>query len=383
MGQQSAELTPVEEPASAMETASKDAQVVIRPGVRAGREASIEGEGGGEAVAPTGNASAIPDNNGADMGADLGATRQRIRRRSKANHDAEALRHSFFAEPSAEGDGYSSVEPGQVQPSINSQGSAVLHRPVAVRPVAVRPAPILPFVGQQPHRHQQPLNLQQPIIHAPSSNTSHTNVNRNNWSNVPRQNNITGGRRAMKSAKSLARKYKKPSWYHSVAAQNRLGSIHEDAFLPESDDEADDYNNETREQEASPSLGMQSISGQHPHHQQQQQQIQAKQELLRALNRTGGDANTPAFQLALQKLLLRYDPSHFDPRKPVPRYAQAVAANQLEGVGIAAGKPAFPGCIGRNGRGKDGGDPMYKLGTMSFGAFSLSIMIECHFTSDQ
>lgn len=369
MNQHSAELTSAEGSASRiMEAASKDAQVVMTPVAQDGREASVEGEGSWGVVTATGIISDMPDNN--SNGADLGAARQRIRRRSKSNHDAETLRQSFFAEPTGGGDGCPSTDPEQTQPSINSQGSIVLHRPVpvrpvAVRPVALRPAPIRPFVGQ-PHQQQQQVSLQQeqPIVmHPPSSNTSQISVNQNNWSNVPKHNNISGGRRAMKSAKSLARKYKKPSWYHSVAAQNRLGSIHEDAFLPESDEETD--TNETMiEHEVAPSVGMPSISGQH------QQHIEAKRALLRALNRTEGDANTPAFQLALQKLLLRYDPSHFDPRRPVPRYAQAVAANQLEGVGIAAGKPAFPGCIGRNGRGKDGGDPMYKLGTMSFGTFS-------------
>ena len=172
----------------------------------------------------------------------------------------------------------------------------------------------------------------------------------------------------MKSVQSLTRKYKKPSWYHSVAAQNRLGSIHEDAFLPEGDDEADS-STLFEEHEVPPSIE-DSLPGQHRHHHNHhQQKIQAKQALLRALNSTGGDANTPAFHLALQKLLLRYDPSHFDPRRPVPRYAHTVAANQLEGIGIAAGKPTFPGCVGRN----DSGDPMYKLGTMSFGTFLANI----------
>ena len=38
---------------------------------------------------------------------------------------------------------------------------------------------------------------------------------------------------------------------------------------------------------------------------------------------------------------------------------------QLEGIGISAGKPSYQGCIGRN----DNGDPMFQLGTMSFGMF--------------
>jgi len=163
----------------------------------------------------------------------------------------------------------------------------------------------------------------------------------------------------MRSAKSLARKYKKPSWYHDVAAKNRLGSIQEDAFIPEIEQEAQAQ----AESDMSPSL-----------HTSSPQQFaivdatpeqQAKKELLDALNRADGDTNTPAFKLALQKLLSQYDNRHFDPRKPVPRYARACAANQLEGIGISAGKPTFPGCVGRNAA----GDPMYKLGTMSFDMF--------------
>ena len=159
-------------------------------------------------------------------------------------------------------------------------------------------------------------------------------------------NNRTASGRRMQSAKRLRRKYQKPSWYHQVAAKNRLGSVNEDAFAGEE--------NESSTSASTPSVRA-SIR-------------QAKEQLLQELNRTGGESYTAAFQASLQNLVQQYDSSSFDPRKPVPRYYASNSTSGghfLEGVGIAAGKPTFPGCIGRNER----GDSMYKLGTMSFGMF--------------
>ena len=153
----------------------------------------------------------------------------------------------------------------------------------------------------------------------------------------------------------------KPSWYHRIAAKNRLGSIQEDPFLSGSEDEEDESPEATSSN----------------HYRMQQQlymnapweRIQAaKKDLLQELNRIALLADiqsnsTPAVQAAVQALIQNYDPSLFDPRAPVLAYHPYQM--QMEGIGISAGKPTFPGCIGKN----DKGDPLYKLGTMSFGKF--------------
>jgi hypothetical protein len=157
---------------------------------------------------------------------------------------------------------------------------------------------------------------------------------------------------------SSSRSMRKPSWYHRVAAQNRLGCIQEDPLLTMPEDVSEDGR-------MSPVMG--GGGGIRSCHEAPCDRIQAaKRSLLQELNRTatmGEDVqdHTPVFQAALQTLIREYDPSHFDPRAPVLSYHPYQL--QLEGIGIAVGKPSFPGCIGRNKR----GDPMFKLGTMSFG----------------
>jgi hypothetical protein len=154
-----------------------------------------------------------------------------------------------------------------------------------------------------------------------------------------------------------SRSMRKASWYHRIAAQNRLGCIQEDPLLAMPED--------VSEGEKLSPLSMR--GGIHSCHEAPCDRIQAaKRSLLQELNRTatmGEDVqnNASAFQAALQTLIREYNPSHFDPRAPVLSYHPYQL--QLEGIGIAVGKPSFPGCIGRNKR----GDPMFKLGTMSFG----------------
>lgn len=155
----------------------------------------------------------------------------------------------------------------------------------------------------------------------------------------------------------------KPSWYHRVAAKNKLGSIQEDPLLLREDQQEENTSNCNHEGQISP-LGCSSSCYNHA----PWDRIQAaKGELLQELNRAAlspdGNNNTPAFQAALQVLVQNYDPIIFDPRAPVLAYHPYQM--QLEGIGISAGKPTFPGCIGNNPK----GDPMYKLGTMSFDMF--------------
>jgi hypothetical protein len=183
------------------------------------------------------------------------------------------------------------------------------------------------------YQQQQPHNQPRPSQVVPSTT---------NWGKVPRRR---------KKKKSPDQKYKmiKASWYHSVASKNRLGAITEDPVML-SDSDAD------AQRLAELRRGSWHFLTEH--------QKEAKRALLKHLNRALGESHTPEFQNALQQLLSTYDPSHFDPRSLRVTYV----GNVLEGIGISAGKPTFPGCIGFN----DNGDPMYKLGTMSFGMYHTS-----------
>lgn len=146
----------------------------------------------------------------------------------------------------------------------------------------------------------------------------------------------------------------KASWYHNLASKNRLGCIGEDPVVfSDSDKERN-----RRRKNMTPLSRLNMLS---------EQQLRAKRLLLQEVNTAKGDLQTGEFQSALQQLLNLYDPTHFDPRKRCDDSGVAsYAGNTLEGVGISAGKPTFPGCIGHT----TNGDPMYKLGTMSFGRFS-------------
>jgi hypothetical protein len=98
--------------------------------------------------------------------------------------------------------------------------------------------------------------------------------------------------------------------------------------------------------------------------------LEAKRELLSELIRAGGDSSRPEFEEKLQALLINYEPSHFDPRRGVTRTSvnycsRCVDPSKLEGIGISESKPVYPGCLGMNGK----GEPMYKLGRMSFDMF--------------
>ena len=98
--------------------------------------------------------------------------------------------------------------------------------------------------------------------------------------------------------------------------------------------------------------------------------LEAKRELLSELQRAGGDSSKPEFEEKLRTLLTNYEPSHFDPRRRVTKMnmdscSRCVDPSKLEGIGIAESKPVYPGCLGMNGK----GEPMYKLGRMSFDMF--------------
>ena len=174
----------------------------------------------------------------------------------------------------------------------------------------------------------------------------HDSNNPNNWNNVPRRR---------KKKRSPEQKYQmiKASWYHSIAAKNRLGAIGEDPVVFS---DSDREHERRRHYLSTPLSRLHMLS---------EQQVYAKRALLQSLNNSKGDLQTTAFQSALQQLLSLYDASQFDPRR---RGGGPVGALGLEGVGISAGKPTFPGCIGHTAN----GDPMYKLGTMSFGTLQQS-----------
>jgi hypothetical protein len=98
--------------------------------------------------------------------------------------------------------------------------------------------------------------------------------------------------------------------------------------------------------------------------------LEAKLELLSDLKRAGGDSARPEFEEKLQTLLTNYEPSHFDPRRRVTKTSvdscsSCLDPSKLEGVGISESKPVYPGCLGMNSK----GEPMYKLGRMSFDMF--------------
>eukprot|EP00797_Seminavis_robusta_P009928 Sro1724_g293660.2 (1023) ;mRNA; f:1942-5615 len=243
-----------------------------------------------------------------------------------------------------------------------------LQKPVAVRPVALRAsqshgmlnqlaqgfnqnpqampqfvapqpqfaAPQPQFAAPQPQFAAPQLAAPQPIKVAPKARPK------------PRRQNSSRSAR------------KKASWYHRVAAQNRLGSIQEDPLL---------LSNMAEEDEAGGRLSPHGSIHNGDVDLYEESCLQtAKKDLLRELNRTAKDKdsttyNTPAFQAALQTLIREYDSSLFDPRAPVLSYHPYQL--KMEGIGISAGKPSFPGCIGVN----EQGDPMYKLGTMSFEMF--------------
>jgi len=157
-----------------------------------------------------------------------------------------------------------------------------------------------------------------------------------------------------------------------VAANNRLGSIQETfadtAEEEEEEQEEEDEQQEQGEEEVATPLTEEQAAAEEggPKKKRKRELIkEAKKELLEELNRHGGDVdmNTPSFQSAFHKLMEQYDASKFDPRA-LPTLG-VNSKLQLEGTAISAGKTKFPGCIGRN----DQGDPMYKLGSMSFDMF--------------
>jgi hypothetical protein len=167
---------------------------------------------------------------------------------------------------------------------------------------------------------------------------------------------------------------KQASWYHKVAASYKLGSIQE-TFQEAAGTEEDEDEEEEEEavDDKDELASTEHSTGSYKSSKRKRQK--AKQEILNELNRTVGESKTPAFQAALNKLIQYYDPTHFDPRQvrhpqafPYFGYEPDFALDpdhELEGIGISAGKPTFPGCIGRNQQ----GDPTYRLGTMSFDMF--------------
>jgi hypothetical protein len=191
------------------------------------------------------------------------------------------------------------------------------------------------------------------------------------------------------AAVSLPQKYRKGkrrrsskgglsgSFFHRMAAKNRLGSIKEG--LDEANCDAEEqllvfasYNMKRGKRSERPSLV-----------------LQAKLDLLSELKRAGGDSSTQEFQEKLETLLTNYDPLHFDPRRRVVKRKTTINTpttndgaveedsccsssrrllldpSKLEGVGISESKPVYPGCLGMNSK----GEPMYKLQRMSFDMF--------------
>ena len=283
------------------------------------------------------------------------------RRRRRHSYNAENVQQAFF---SAVKRSLNPDHDSQSNKSNRNDKTRGLQKPVAVRitpPAVHRPKPMriifphhsMNMVEPSPSAtHQQepfkatvsaPNVIQQTqpsIAQEPNPATSASN-----WKNVPRRR---------KKKRSPDQKYKmiKASWYHSVASKNRLGAISEDpVILSDSDQEA----NRLRELRR----GSWHFLSEH--------QREAKRALLRHVNAARGECQTPEFHNALEQLLSTYDPSHFDPRSRRIAYA----GNILEGIGISAGKPTFPGSIGVNDR----GDSMYKLGTMSFDMFLPTQMV--------
>ena len=144
------------------------------------------------------------------------------------------------------------------------------------------------------------------------------------------------------------------SYFHRMAAKNRLGSIKEGI---------DEDNND---EPPIPSLIKRGKRSERP-----SLVLEAKRELLSELKRAGGDSSKPEFEEKLQALLTNYEPSHFDPRRRVTKAMAGSCSrtcldpSKLEGVGISESKPVFPGCLGMNGK----GEPMYKLGRLCFDMF--------------
>lgn len=189
-----------------------------------------------------------------------------------------------------------------------------------------------------------------------------------------------------KKKKKSSRK-KKASFYHRVAAKNRLGAICENPII-EGDEEDDEHKEED-------SLDMDNQENNKPPSTRLSRVRKARKELLAEVNRMAldqqdnGKGYTTVFQSSLQALTHEYDSSKFDPRiAPKIRRTSLGPSRQstpreplqLEGIGIAAGKPSFQGCVGRN----HDGDPMFKLGTMSFEMFrptELVLSVQGTFTS--
>ena len=186
---------------------------------------------------------------------------------------------------------------------------------------------------------------------------------------------------------SKSRKY--AGWYHKMAEQNRLGAITESLGVSDHDSvvapdlsEADElpqnrqfcvmYSPTSRcvdcQRKANECTCDKDAPAIHPTLHRSNTKVQeAKTEILQELNRTMGEMS-PAVHQSLQTLLENHDGGQFNPRAYVSKERANsnrlnVRSTNLEGIGLSAGKPTFPGCIGKNDR----GDPMYKLGTMAFG----------------
>jgi hypothetical protein len=143
------------------------------------------------------------------------------------------------------------------------------------------------------------------------------------------------------------------SFFHRMAAKNRLGSIKEGTDEDHSGEQPIPNQIKRGKRSERPFLV-----------------LEAKRELLSELKRAGGDSSGPEFEEKLQTLLTSYEPSHFDPRrrvtkKSVDSCSRCLDPSKLEGVGISESKPVYPGCFGMNGK----GEPMYKLGRMAFDMF--------------
>ena len=302
-----------------------------------------------------------------------------------------------------------------------SSGGPVLCRPKAIRPSATSHHALAQKVAQdfststqqqqqlEPQQQQQQASLvQQPVaIRAP----------------VP-----VKPKKKSRSSNNRNKYRKRASWYHNVAAKNPLGSITEDPILLSEEEDEDDAEGGASKAASKATMTRQpALSGPlswlpassaaampfptDPYSIVQQ----AKQNLLQEINKqslvdnhacnsAGAEPqqqqHSAAYGAALQALTNNYDASKFDPRVPPvsamnwndpymhyyshlygaqqqnnqyrpydpfspQQQQQPQQALQLEGIAIAAGKPSLPGCIGRN----DQGDPLFKLGTMTFDMF--------------
>uniref|UniRef100_A0A7S3KZV6 Uncharacterized protein n=1 Tax=Amphora coffeiformis TaxID=265554 RepID=A0A7S3KZV6_9STRA len=261
--------------------------------------------------------------------------------RSRSSEHSQSARQSFFAAVSRKLNPHQHSTPEKEDTNAKITAEQAYCTSARKGPVG----PTIPSIPQpQPIRIVRPKAMRVTPLAPPQFSTTTTTTTtafESNWDKVPRRR---------KKKRTPQQKYRqiKATWYHSVASKNRLGCIGEDPIL---------FSDPEEEEQQQRLLG----HGVAPWKKISDRTLRAKRCLLQELNATKGESQTSAFQAAFQSLMQAYDTTEFNPRRRWP----APGTNILEGIGISAGKPTFPGCIGYN----TNGDPMYKLGTMSFDMF--------------